>query len=133
MRATFAVAVLVALLAPAVAGAETYGTSAAGRPLELERVGDPAAPARVLVVGSIHGNESAGHAVVRRLRALAPPAGVQLWLVERANPDGVVAGTRQNARGIDLNRNFPYRWAGGGRPFDTYFPGRRPGSEPETR
>ena len=133
MRATFAVAVLVALLAPAVAGAETYGTSAAGRPLELERVGDAAAPARVLVVGSIHGNEAAGHAVVRRLRRLTPPAGVQLWLVERANPDGVRAGTRQNARGVDLNRNFPFRWAGGGRPFDTYFPGPRGGSEPETR
>jgi hypothetical protein len=133
MRASFAAALLIALLAPAAAGAETYGTSVAGRPLEVERVGDPAAPARVLVVGSIHGNEPAGHAVVRRLRRIAPPAGVQLWLVERANPDGVRAGTRQNARGVDLNRNFPHRWAGGGRPFDTYYPGPRGASEPETR
>jgi hypothetical protein len=130
----FVVAVLLfALLVPTAAGAETYGTSAAGRPLEVERVGDPGAPTRVLVVGSIHGNEPAGHAVVRRLRRLAPPAGVQLWLVERANPDGVRAGTRQNARGVDLNRNFPYRWTGGGRPFDTYYPGPRGASEPETR
>jgi len=135
VRAILAAAVLTALLAAgaAPASAETYGTSVAGRPLEVERVGDPAAPVRVLVVGSIHGNEPAGHAVVRRLRALAAPAGVQLWLVERSNPDGVVAGTRQNARGVDLNRNFPYRWAGGGRPFDTYFPGPRGASEPETR
>ena len=132
MRAIFAT-IAIALLAPATAGAETYGESAAGRPLEVQRAGDPAAPVRVLVVGSIHGNEPAGHAVVRRLRRLAPPAGVQLWLVERANPDGVQAGTRQNARGVDLNRNFPFRWAGGGRPFDTYFPGPRPASEPETR
>src|SRR6201991_108634 len=132
MRAILA-ALLIALLAPAAAEAETYGHSAARRSLEVERVGDPAAPVRVLVVGSIHGNEPAGHAVVRRLRALAPPPGVQLWLVERANPDGVRAGTRQNARGVDLNRNFPFRWAGGGRPFDTYFPGPRRASEPETR
>jgi hypothetical protein len=133
MRAILA-AVLIVLLAPAAAAAaERYGTSAAGRPLEVERVGDPAAPERVLVVGSIHGNEPAGHVVVRRLHALAPPAGVQLWLVERANPDGTRAGTRQNARGVDLNRNFPFRWAGGGRPFDTYYPGRSRASEPETR
>jgi hypothetical protein len=132
MRAVLAAA-LIALLAPAAAGAETYGKSASGRPLELHRAGDPDAQVRVLVVGSIHGNEPAGHAVVRRLRELAPPAGVQLWLVEQANPDGVRAGTRQNARGVDLNRNFPFRWAGGGRPFDTYFPGPRRASEPETR
>jgi hypothetical protein len=133
VKRAFLAAALVALLAPAAAGADTYGRSAAGRPLDVERVGDPAAPVRVLVVGSIHGNETAGHAVVRGLRTLAPPAGVQLWLVERANPDGVRAGTRQNARGVDLNRNFPFRWTGGGRPFDTYFPGPRRSSEPETR
>jgi hypothetical protein len=115
------------------AAAETFGRSAENRPLRVHRAGDPAAPTRVLVVGSIHGNETAGHAVVARLRRTAPPPGVQLWLVRTANPDGVRAGTRQNARGVDLNRNFPFRWAGGGRPFDTYFPGRAPASEPETR
>ena len=99
----------------------------------MRRVGDPDAAVNVLVVGSIHGNETAGHAVVRRLRRLAPPAGVQLWLVRAANPDGVARGTRQNARGVDLNRNFPRRWAGGGAPFDTYYPGPRARSEPETR
>jgi len=135
IRASFAAAGLALLAAGAApaAAAETYGTSAGGRQLEVERVGDPGAPVRVLVVGSIHGNEPAGRAVVRRLRGLAPPAGVQLRLVERANPDGVVAGTRQNGRGVDLNRNFPHRWAGGGRPFDTYYPGPRRASEPETR
>jgi hypothetical protein len=120
----FLAAVIGLLLAPA---------GAVAAPFEVQRVGDPQAPVRVLVVGSIHGNETAGHAVVRRLARVAPPAGVQLWLVESANPDGVRRGTRQNARGVDLNRNFPYRWAAGGRPFDTYYPGRAPASEPETR
>ena len=132
MRALF-LAFLIALAAPAAAGAATFGESVEGRPLKVTRAGDPGAPVRVLVVGSIHGNETAGHAVIRRLRRVEPPAGAQLWLVRTANPDGVRHGTRQNARGVDLNRNFPFRWAGGGRPFDTYFPGRAPGSEPETR
>ena len=84
----------------------------------------------MLVVGSIHGNETAGHAVVARLRALEPPPGVQLWLVRTVNPDGALIGTRQNARGVDLNRNFPFRWRGGGRAFDTFFPGRRRRASP---
>ena len=98
-----------------------------GRAIRVTRVGDPAAPTAVLVVGSIHGTETAGHAVIARLRRAVPPAGVRLLLVRTANPDGVARGTRQNARGVDLNRNFPFRWRGGGRPFDTYHPGPRPG------
>ena len=131
----FAAILLAALLwaaAPAEA-AEVFGRSVLGRDLTLTRAGDPEAPVRVLVVGSIHGNETAGHAVVARLRELEPPPGVQLWLVRTVNPDGALIGTRQNARGVDLNRNFPFRWRGGGRAFDTFFPGRRAASEPETR
>ena len=33
---------------------------------------------------------------------------------------------------MDLNRNFPYRWRSGGSPGDTYYPGPRPLSEPES-
>ena len=132
MRAVLA-AVLAVLLLPVAAHAERYGTSADGRALTVERVGEPAAPAAVLVIGSIHGNETAGHAVIARLRAATPPAGVRLLLVRTANPDGVAAGTRQNARGVDLNRNFPDAWRAGGRPFATYYPGPRPLSEPESR
>ena len=113
------------------AAALLFGHSAEGRPLTATPVGD--GPVKVLVVGSIHGDETAGRAVIRRLRRARPPAGVQLWLVDSLNPDGVRRGTRQNARGVDLNRNFARGWRGGGRPFATYFPGRRPFSEPESR
>jgi protein MpaA len=134
----FLLALLIALAGPVFQARpdpswDTFGESAEGRELRVARAGDPAAPVRILVVGSIHGNETAGHAVIARLRRVAPPPGVQLWLVRSANPDGVRRGTRQNARGVDLNRNFPFRWRGGGRPFDTYFPGRARASEPETR
>ncbi len=117
-----------ALLAAAVL---LFGHSAEHRPLTATRVG--AGPAKVLVVGSIHGIETAGQPVIARLRRMQPPAGVELWLVDSVNPDGVRRGTRQNARGVDLNRNFGRRWRGGGRAFDTYFAGPRAFSEPESQ
>jgi N-acetylmuramoyl-L-alanine amidase len=105
------------------------GRSVQGRPIRALRVGSPRAPVKLLVVGSIHGNEPAGKAVVARLRRSHPPPGTALWLVDDANPDGSAAGSRHNARGVDLNRNFPYRW----RPQDgVYESGSGAASEPET-
>lgn len=111
------------------------GRSAQGRAIHLTRIGDPAAPVRVLVVGSIHGNEPAGRTVVARLRASVRrlPGDVALWLVRDLNPDGAAAGTRQNSRGVDLNRNFPHGWRSQGAPGDTFHSGPRPLSEPESR
>jgi protein MpaA len=105
------------------------GRSVQGRAIVATRVGDPAAPVRVLVVGDVHGNEAAGEAIVARL-GRARPAGVVLYLVRTGNPDGRVANTRRNARGVDLNRNFPWRWSAGAR--GTFYPGPKAGSEPET-
>ena len=119
--------------APTVLDA-VLGRSVQGRAVRVTRIGDPAAPTRVLVVGAIHGTEPAGTAVVRWLRShpIRQPR-VVLWLVHDLNPDGAAAGTRQNARGVDLNRNFPDAWRPGGAPFGTYYPGPRPLSEPESR
>ena len=86
----------------------------------------------MLVVGDVHGNERAGRAVIRLLRRTAPPAGVQVWTVATANPDGERAGTRHNAHGVDLNRNFPDRWRPGAR-GDVFYPGPSVASEPETK
>src|SRR4051794_24542996 len=126
-----AVTVLAAALT--AASALLAGHSVQGREIQAVRTGDPAAPRTVLAVGDVHGDEQAGRAVIRELRRRTPPAGVQVWTVASANPDGEAHGTRQNARGVDLNRNFPHRWRGGGRPFDVYYPGARAASEPETR
>ena len=111
----------------------TLGRSAEGRPIHVVRLGDRRSPRKVLVVGAIHGNEPAGKAVVRALRRRPAPRGVELWLIPDLNPDGAAAGTRQNGRGVDLNRNFPHRWRAQGAPFSTYYSGPRPLSEPESR
>ena len=109
------------------------GRSVRGHSIRAVRLGSARAPVKVLVVGGIHGNELAGRAITRRLRSARPPRGVALWLVDELNPDGAAASTRQNARGVDLNRNFPHRWRAMGRPFDTYHSGPSPLSEPESR
>jgi protein MpaA len=106
------------------------GHSVQGRPIVAVETGDPTSPRKVLVVGCIHGNEPAGIAIARRLEHLQPPAGVDLWIVPDLNPDGEAAETRGNADGVDLNRNFPWRWRPLGGVYDS---GPRPLSEPESR
>jgi len=106
------------------------GRSVEGRAIRALRVGSARARVSVMVVGAVHGDEPAGKAVVARLRRARPRRGTALWLVDDANPDGSAARTRQNAHGVDLNRNFPYRWS----PQDgVYESGPGPASEPETQ
>ena len=111
---------------------ETFGRSVRGRNLRARRSGNPAAGRTVLVVGSIHGNETAGHGIVRRIRAKAKGrSGIDLWVARTVNPDGVSASRRTNARGVDLNRNFGVGWSPGARGLE--YPGPHPFSEPESR
>lgn len=112
----------------------TFGRSVAGRALRAVRVGDPGAKRTALVVGSIHGDETEGHGIARRLRQeYRGVSGVDIWIVQTINPDGVARNTRKNARGVDLNRNFSYRWSGAEPPSSGYYAGPRPFSEPEAR
>lgn len=92
-----------------------------------------AADTAVLILAGIHGDEPAGTVLTRRLCAhLAQcpeaAAGTKVVVVPEANPDGLAAGRRTNARGVDLNRNFATRnW----RPHPRHGPHRL--SEPESR
>ena len=80
----------------------------------------------VLVLGTVHGNELAGIAVASRLVQTQVAAGT-VWVVPDLNPDGHAANRRWNARGVDLNRNFPGTWRASRRS------GAAPASETETR
>jgi protein MpaA len=108
----------------------TLGRSIDGRVIYAVETGDLDSARRALVVGCIHGNECAGIAVANRLARTPGPGNVDLWILPNLNPDGAAAGTRTNARGVDLNRNFPWRW----RQLEgTYDSGQAPLSERETR
>jgi protein MpaA len=110
------------------------GHSVQGRAISPIVLGSPAAAHRVLVVGCIHGTETAGEAVTRRLVAERQlVTGAEIVVVNAVNPDGCVHGTRGNAHGVDLNRNFPSNWAQIGRRGDLQWSGPGPLSEPESR
>ncbi|MEA2209619.1 MAG: murein peptide amidase [Solirubrobacteraceae bacterium] len=114
------------------APAQFVARSVEGRLLRAVRIGSGHGPA-ILVVGAIHGNEPAGIAVARDLLADAKLVRSNVWVVSDLNPDGVARGTRQNAHGVDLNRNFPWHWRIAGQRGDLEFSGPRVLSEPESR
>lgn len=96
---------------PPVPAPVVVGRSVQGRPIAVRRIGNPSAARTALVIGAIHGDEGAGRAIVRALAdAGTAPAGSAVWLVSTVNPDGAARRTRTNARGVDLNRNFPRAW-----------------------
>jgi protein MpaA len=113
--------------------AEVIGHSVLGRAIRAVRIGPASATRRLLIVACIHGDEPAGEAITRRLRFASPPADTAIWVIDRANPDGCAAGTRKNARGVDLNRNSPWHWAHITGPGGVFYSGPRPWSEPESR
>ena len=105
-----AAAALLAGGAPrAGAARQLIGHSVDGRPIYVYEIGAPGG-SPVLVVGCIHGNETAGMAITHLLRQVTPPRGVDLWILPLLNPDGRVRHSHGNARGVDLNRNFPFAW-----------------------
>ncbi len=125
------------------------GYSVENRPITAHRIGDGAI--KIALVADIHGGfEANTHLLAQQLlehfsdHPEEVPAGVSLWIVPTMNPDGLAAGYRWNARGVDLNRNADTDLDGCGSNDwapDTYSSeGLHPGaggsfpfSEPETR
>jgi len=64
-------------------------------------------PARIYISTGIHGDEPAGPLAVRRLlQDNKWPTGIDLWLMPCLNPGGFRLNRRENAEGIDLNREY---------------------------
>jgi len=111
---------------PEICRVESIGKSVEGRDLWALKISDrveveePQEPA-VRFVGAIHGDEPVGMELCLyfatyllssypqddRVRRLLDSFAI--WFVPLANPDGLTAGRRYNAQGIDLNRDFPDR------------------------
>lgn len=114
----------------AVLSKRIIGHSVQGRPITAWHLGNPRATTTVMLISEMHGDEQAVSNILTSLRDGARVRGINLWVVPDYNPDGVAHDTRQNAHGVDLNRNYPQSW----RRTTGYFnSGSRPASEPETR
>jgi hypothetical protein len=115
------------------------------RPIfHYERLSSDSKGKKILALALIHGDELPSGSVARawmtRLENVEPR---NSWrVIPVLNPDGFGRKTRVNARGVDINRNFPtegwereaaQRWKSMTKSDPRRYPGPNSGSEMETR
>ena len=115
---------------PNICEKHLFGTSVQGRELGALKISDNVSldenEAEVFFDGGIHGDEVGGpENIIRFARDLCREYGIdpditylidnrEIWLFYMVNPDGRVADDRENANGVDLNRDSGYMWDGWG-------------------
>lgn len=131
------------------------GKSLKGREIYDFSIGNPEAESSILVVGTLHAREYICATVLMReieyylsnynqsIDGIKPSKVLQttqIHYIVMANPDGVAisqsknARWKANARGVDLNRNFPARkFVVGGKKGAEGYSGKKALSEPESR
>ena len=148
---------------PSMVKLEIIGQSVEQRPIYLLRITSSSKPApKALITGGIHACEFIGARLAMQVAHLLVEqdnpeiieliSKIEIDIVPLLNPDGYYRvyahngrggkiGTRKNANGVDLNRNFPvvpgaksyHPLAGNRRPNSNYYMGKEELSEPETR
>lgn len=99
-------------------------------------------PIELLLIAAQHGDEPETACLLSHSLRRVERADLRAAVVLVANPDGLLRSTRANARGVDLNRNFPaanwssepvaYRWTSQDPRDCVLGTGTAPASEPET-
>ncbi len=112
------------------------GETVLGRPIVAFQFSPPEYAKQkppAILFGAIHGDEPLGYYCLQRLieDLVSTPPGRETWIIPALNIDGLLAGSKNNANDVDLNRNFSAtNWQDKHTPG--YFPGKTPLSEPET-
>lgn len=112
----------------------TFGYTSQSLPIPAFKYGNQGA--HILILGGVHGDEiegiQAAYAINDRFMQNFPYS-YQATVVPCLNIDGMLAKTRKNGNGVDLNRNLPTLDWTATAAKEAYFPGAAGNSESENK